>query len=66
MTRIAGGLKAAFPLRLTWPARDGYVAITLLFGPAFSEPNRRLLQFLAAVNLGKHPANLLVHRHQLE
>jgi crotonobetainyl-CoA:carnitine CoA-transferase CaiB-like acyl-CoA transferase len=44
--RIAGGLRATLPIRLTWPCRDGYVAITLLFGPAFSEANRRLLGWL--------------------
>ncbi|MEM7098449.1 MAG: CoA transferase [Pseudomonadota bacterium] len=44
--RVAGGLAAAFPIRLTWPCKDGYVAITFLFGPAFSEPNKRLLQWL--------------------
>ena len=41
--RIAGGLRGIFPIQLTWPCRDGYVAITLLFGPSFDEPNRRLL-----------------------
>jgi crotonobetainyl-CoA:carnitine CoA-transferase CaiB-like acyl-CoA transferase len=41
--REAGGLRATFPIRLTWPSKDGYVAITFLFGPAFDEPNRRLL-----------------------
>ncbi len=41
--RIAGGLAGRFPIQLTWPCADGYVAITLLFGPAFTEPNRRLL-----------------------
>ncbi len=44
--RMAGGLKAGMPIRLTWPCRDGYVAITLLFGPAFTGPNRRLLAWL--------------------
>ncbi len=44
--RVAGGLAAAFPIKLTWPCADGYVAITLLFGPAFTEPNRRLLQWV--------------------
>ena len=45
--RIAGGVAGlGFPIQLTWPCRDGYVAITLLFGPAFTEPNRRLLSWL--------------------
>ena len=41
--RVAGGLKALFPVKMTWPCKDGYVAITLLFGPSFDEPNRRIL-----------------------
>ena len=44
--RVAGGLKALFPIRLTWPCRDGYIALTLLFGPAFTEPNRRFLEWV--------------------
>ena len=44
--RMAGGLKVPLPIRLTWPCRDGYVAITFLFGPAFTEPNRRLLKWV--------------------
>ncbi len=46
VARIAGGLAAAMPIRMTWPCADGYVAITLLFGPAFTEPNRRLLKWV--------------------
>ena len=46
--RMAGGLQAKTPIRLTWPCADGFVAITLLFGPAFREPNRRLLLWMAA------------------
>jgi crotonobetainyl-CoA:carnitine CoA-transferase CaiB-like acyl-CoA transferase len=46
ISRIAGGLRAAIPVQLTWPCADGYVAITLLFGPAFSAPNRRLLEWV--------------------
>ena len=41
--RVAGGLKGLFPVKMTWPCKDGYVAITLLFGPSFDEPNRRIL-----------------------
>jgi crotonobetainyl-CoA:carnitine CoA-transferase CaiB-like acyl-CoA transferase len=46
INRAAGGLAGLFPIRLTWPCRDGYVAITFLFGPAFTEPNKRLLNWL--------------------
>ncbi len=46
--RIAGGLRGIFPIQLTWPCKDGYVAITLLFGPSFDEPNRRLLNWCMA------------------
>ena len=45
--REAGGLRGLFPIQLTWPCADGFVAITFLFGAAFDEPNRRLLQWLA-------------------
>jgi crotonobetainyl-CoA:carnitine CoA-transferase CaiB-like acyl-CoA transferase len=44
--REAGGLSGAFPVKLTWRCANGYVAITLLFGPAFSAPNKRLLQWV--------------------
>lgn len=44
--RLAGGLAGAMPVRLTWPCADGYVAITFLFGPAFTDPNARLMQWL--------------------
>ena len=44
--RVAGGLRGAFPIRLSFPCRDGYVTITLMFGHAFEEPNRRLLRWL--------------------
>ena len=46
ISRTAGGLAALFPIRLTWPCKDGYVAITFLFGPPFTEPNKRLLNWL--------------------
>ena len=46
VSRVAGGLAGLFPIRLTWPCKDGYVAITLLFGPAFTEPNARLMRWL--------------------
>jgi crotonobetainyl-CoA:carnitine CoA-transferase CaiB-like acyl-CoA transferase len=44
--RAAGGLAGIFPAKLTWPCQDGYVTITFLLGPAFTEPNRRLLSWL--------------------
>ncbi len=44
--RAAGGLSGAIKAQLTWPCLDGYVAIAFLFGPAFTEPNRRLLSWV--------------------
>lgn len=44
--REAGGLAGILPIQLTWPCKDGYVAITFLFGPAFNESNRRLLRWV--------------------
>ncbi len=44
--RAAGGLSGIMKAQLTWPCADGYVAITFLFGPAFAEPNRRLLRWV--------------------
>ena len=44
--RFAGGLRGTFPLRFTWPCRDDYVTIMLMFGHAFEEPNRKLLRWL--------------------
>ena len=44
--RVAGGLAGTFPIQLTWPCADGYLAITMLFGQAFTEPNRRLLAWV--------------------
>ena len=44
--RVAGGLRGTFPIRFSFPCRDGYVTITLMFGHAFEEPNRRLLRWL--------------------
>ena len=45
--REAGGLSLNFPLKLTWPCKDGYVAIMFSLGPAFTEPNRKLLRWVA-------------------
>jgi crotonobetainyl-CoA:carnitine CoA-transferase CaiB-like acyl-CoA transferase len=46
VTRVAGGLGGPLPLQLTWPCSDGYVAITLLFGHAFVQSNRRFLSWV--------------------
>ncbi|MAW64419.1 MAG: hypothetical protein CL473_10625 [Acidobacteria bacterium] len=46
INRTAGGLAGLFPIQLTWPCKDGYVALTFLFGPPFTEPNKRLLNWL--------------------
>lgn len=46
ITRMAGGAILRFPIQLTWPCRDGYVAITLMFGMSFDGPNRRLLEWV--------------------
>ena len=46
LRRIAGGLRGTFPIRFSFPCRDGHVTITLMFGHAFEEPNRRLLRWL--------------------
>ncbi len=45
--REAGGVAASFPLKLSWPCKDGYVAIMFSLGPAFDKPNRRLLEWVA-------------------
>ena len=45
--RIAGGLNlVGLPCRLTFPCKDGYITIALLFGHAMVEPNRRLFRWL--------------------
>jgi len=45
--REAGGVAATFPLKLSWPCKDGYVAIMFSLGPAFDKANRRLLAWVA-------------------
>lgn len=43
--RLAGGGKlGGLQLRLVFPARDGHVAITYLFGPAFGPASARLMR----------------------
>jgi crotonobetainyl-CoA:carnitine CoA-transferase CaiB-like acyl-CoA transferase len=45
--RMAGGVKIGrLQVRLVWPARDGYVAITFLFGTAFAHFTRRLMDWV--------------------
>ena len=46
MQREGGGMRGLFPLRLVWPASDGYIVICFMFGPAFNEPNRKLLSWV--------------------
>ena len=45
--REAGGIAASFPLKLSWPCKDGYIGIMFSLGPAFDKPNRRLLEWVA-------------------
>lgn len=45
--RMAGGVKIGrLQVRLVWPAKDGYVAITFLFGTAFAHFTRRLMNWV--------------------
>jgi crotonobetainyl-CoA:carnitine CoA-transferase CaiB-like acyl-CoA transferase len=45
--RIAGGIKAAaLRIQLTYPARDGHVSITHLFGATVGPPTRRLMEYV--------------------
>ena len=45
--RTAGGLKhGRLTLRLLFPARDGFVAVTFLFGSAIGPFSRRLMQWI--------------------
>jgi crotonobetainyl-CoA:carnitine CoA-transferase CaiB-like acyl-CoA transferase len=45
--RMAGGVKIGpFNIRLLWPAKDGYVAITYLFGTAFGHFTKRLMDWI--------------------
>lgn len=47
MTRMSGGLKIGdLPVRLVWPAKDGHVAITYLFGSAFGHFTGRLMDWI--------------------
>ncbi|MGE0682215.1 MAG: CaiB/BaiF CoA transferase family protein [Candidatus Binatia bacterium] len=45
--RMAGGIKVGpVRIRLLWPAKDGYVAITYLFGTAFGHFTKRLMDWI--------------------
>lgn len=45
--RLSGGIKLGpLTLRLVWPAKDGYVAITFLFGSAVGPFTRRLMAYI--------------------
>lgn len=45
--RMAGGIKVGpIHIRLLWPAKDGYVAITYLFGTAFGHFTKRLMDWI--------------------
>ena len=47
LTRVAGGLNLGpAVLRLVYPAKDGFVAITLLFGTAVGPFTNRLMQYV--------------------
>jgi crotonobetainyl-CoA:carnitine CoA-transferase CaiB-like acyl-CoA transferase len=47
LSRIAGGLKAGdLRIRLTYPASDGHVSITHLFGATIGPPTQRLMEYV--------------------
>jgi hypothetical protein len=47
MERIAGGVRAGpFVVRFTYPAKDGHVSITHLFGSAAGPATHRLMQYV--------------------
>jgi crotonobetainyl-CoA:carnitine CoA-transferase CaiB-like acyl-CoA transferase len=52
--REAGGMAGKYPVKMTWPCNNGYVAITMMLGPAFREPNRRLLRWVAEEGYCSH------------
>lgn len=46
-TRAGGGTRSGrLNVRYVWPARDGHVSITHLFGPAFGPATRRLMDWV--------------------
>ena len=49
ISRMSGGTKIGpLPIRLVWPAKDGHVAITYLFGSAFAHFTKRLMDWIYA------------------
>ncbi len=47
LTRYAGGVKLGpFTIPLVWPAKDGFVSFTVLFGSALGPFTRRLMEYL--------------------
>ncbi len=47
LRRFGGGMKAGpFSLRWLYPAKDGYVSITFLFGTVFGPMTRRLMEYI--------------------
>jgi len=47
LTRIAGGIKVGdLRIQLTYPAKDGHVSITHLFGATLGPPTRRLMEYV--------------------
>ncbi|HEX7036823.1 MAG TPA: CoA transferase [Pseudomonadales bacterium] len=45
--RAAGGIRAGdIRIRLTWPARDGFVSITHVFGATMGPATRRLMEYV--------------------
>ncbi|MDG2113149.1 MAG: CaiB/BaiF CoA-transferase family protein, partial [Actinomycetota bacterium] len=46
-SRSAGGVQiAGIDVRLMWPCKDGYISVTLLFGPALGPFTRRLMEWV--------------------
>ncbi|MGH7949239.1 MAG: CaiB/BaiF CoA transferase family protein [Candidatus Binataceae bacterium] len=49
LTRYSGGVKLGpFRIPLVWPAKDGYISLTVLFGTALGPFTRRLMEYLCA------------------
>lgn len=67
--RMAGGVKIGpLNIRLVWPAKDGYVAITFLFGTAFAHFTKRLMDWVyeeGACDEATHDINWLTFGAQL-
>lgn len=46
VTRLGGTASSGVGTRYVWPAADGFVSITHLFGPAFGPATRRLMELV--------------------